>query len=174
MTDDLLAAIAVLEEAVDDPGRGLPDPVFYYISRTTPMINVDLLVADLQRGVLLAWRDDRHAGIGWHLPGGIIRYRETINQRIHAVALQEIGLPVDCAPGPIAVNEIFADPPKRDRAHFISLLYRCDLASNYRVNNGNRTPTTPGYLAWHRHCPDNLLNLQEIYRPHIDQAISGL
>ncbi|MEA3641487.1 MAG: NUDIX domain-containing protein [Lamprobacter sp.] len=169
----MLKAITVLEKAVSDPGRGLPEPIFYYISRTTPMINVDLLVTDPQRGILLAWRDDKHAGIGWHLPGGIIRYRETINQRIHAVALQEIGSPVSCAPGPIAVNQIFADPPKRDRAHFISLLYRCEISSNYRIDNGGRAPTVPGYLAWHNRCPDDLLTLQEIYRPHIDQAISG-
>lgn len=171
--DNVAEAIALLDQAVADPNRGLPDPVFYYISRTTPMINVDLLVADSQRGILLAWRDDEHAGAGWHLPGGIIRYRETINQRIRAVALQEIGSPVEYAPGPIAVNEIFADPPKRDRAHFISLLYRCRISPDYRIDNGNRASTTPGYLAWHLRCPDNLLKLQDIYRTHIDQAISS-
>ena len=51
-------AIDVLDRSVTDPGLGLPDEVFYYISRTTPLVNVDLLIKDEIGRVLLAWRDD--------------------------------------------------------------------------------------------------------------------
>jgi colanic acid biosynthesis protein WcaH len=31
---------------------------------------------------LLTWRDDESFGAGWHVPGGIIRYKETAADRI--------------------------------------------------------------------------------------------
>jgi ADP-ribose pyrophosphatase YjhB (NUDIX family) len=160
-------ALAALDSAAPDPSQGLPDPVFYYISRTTPLINVDLLVGDRRHGVLLAWRDDRHSGVGWHLPGGIIRYKERIAERVRQVALHELKAEVVARPGPLALHEIIAEP-QRDRAHFISLLYRCDLAPGYQIDNQRRRPDEPGFLAWHPHCPADLLSWHEIYRPYID------
>ncbi|MDD5746082.1 MAG: NUDIX hydrolase, partial [Candidatus Omnitrophica bacterium] len=67
---DIAQAIAVLNEKVTNPSAGLPQELFYYISSITPMINVDLLVKDEKGRTLLAWRDDRYSGRGWHIPGG--------------------------------------------------------------------------------------------------------
>jgi hypothetical protein len=74
----------LLLQNIGDPGRGLPDEVFEFALAITPMINVDLLVSG-DRGVLLAWREDKW-GSGWHVPGGIIRFNETISHRISEVA----------------------------------------------------------------------------------------
>ena len=41
-------AIEILERHVPNPSVGLPDEVFYYISKTTPLVNVDLLIKDEQ------------------------------------------------------------------------------------------------------------------------------
>lgn len=38
--------IAPLEAAIGDPCQGLPEEVFLFVSRVTPMINVDLLIQD--------------------------------------------------------------------------------------------------------------------------------
>lgn len=171
MSDPLHPVVAALDAAVPAPRLGLPDPVFYYVSRTTPLINVDLLVGDAQRGVLLAWRDDRHSGRGWHLPGGIIRYKERIAERIQQVAQHELGAEVTTRPGPLAVHEIIAEP-QRDRAHFISLLYRCNLDVDYQIDNRGRRPDEPGFLAWHTRCPADLLPWHEIYRPNIDELLT--
>lgn len=131
------------------------------------MINVDLLVGDPHRGVLLAWRDDPYCGRGWHIPGGIIRFKESIADRIQQVALHEIGAAVAARPGPIAVHEIIEEA-QRDRAHFISLLYRCDIEMDFHIENRGRRRDEPGFLAWHTRCPNDLLPWHDIYRPQIN------
>lgn len=157
-------AVAILDDAVPNPGHGLPEPVFYYISRTTPLINVDLLVQDPSLGTLLAWRDDIYSGTGWHVPGGIIRYKEKIEDRIHQVAKVELQAVV-CKfnPVPLAVNEIIAHG-QRNRGHFISLLYSCQLATGFEVADQKLPSGMPGYLQWHVEPPPDLLSWHEIYR----------
>jgi colanic acid biosynthesis protein WcaH len=67
--------IAAIEAAVADPRGGLPEPIFRLLARLTAMVNVDLLVRNDRRETLLTWRqDDLYRG--WHIPGGIIRYKE--------------------------------------------------------------------------------------------------
>ena len=48
-----------------------------------------------KKNTLLAWRDDHLNGKGWHIPGGIIRFKESIKKRINEVAKNEIGTLVD-------------------------------------------------------------------------------
>jgi colanic acid biosynthesis protein WcaH len=166
MTDELDRAVAVLDRHVPDPTRGLPDPVFYYVSRTTPLINVDLLIKDERDRVLLAWRDDQYAGRGWHLPGGIIRFRETMEQRVRQVMVSEVGREFAFDPAPVAIHELIADRP-RNRGHFISILYKCRLSAAFVPDNTGRGPDSPGFLKWHDSCPDDLLEIQGIYRTYI-------
>lgn len=164
MTEDLTPAIATLDAAVPEPQQGLPDAVFYYISRTTPLVNVDLWVEDASGRVLLSWRDDSLTGRGWYVPGGIVRYQETLTARIQAVAWNELGAEVVHEAAPSAVNEIIARN-QRDRGHFVSLLYRCHFAVPVVIDNRGRQPGEAGFLQWHAGCPDDLLSWHEIYRP---------
>jgi ADP-ribose pyrophosphatase YjhB (NUDIX family) len=159
-------AIRLLDRSVKSPKKGLPDDIFYYISRNTPLINVDLLIKDESNRVLLAWRDDQYSGKGWHIPGGIIRYKENIKDRINKVAENEIDSCVVCSKEPIAINEIVANGQK-NRAHFISLLYSCKISKEYRINNGGLESNHPGFLKWHNKCPSNLLSWHEIYRKYM-------
>lgn len=155
-------AIAILERQVADPKRGLPDDVFYYVSRITPLVNVDLLVQDGRGRTLLSWRDDPYAGKGWHVPGGIIRFKETFAERVDKVAAHEIGAAVECDPAPLAVNEIL-NPLRDVRGHFISILYRCRLTEGFEPQNQGRSRRDAGFLEWHESCPDDLLSFQKIY-----------
>jgi len=159
-------AIEALNKQVPDPSAGLPEELFYYISKVTPLINVDLLIKDGTGRTLLSWRDDQYAGRGWHLPGGIIRFRETIETRIQKVAETEIGVHVEYEATPIAMTQII-HTERQIRGHFISLLYKCKLLSDFIPENKELSSTDPGYLMWHKTCPDDLLKFQEIYREFI-------
>ena len=159
-------AVNILDLSVKQPTNGLPDDIFYYISRSTPLVNVDLLIKDQNNEVLLSWRDDEYTGTGWHIPGGIIRYKENIKQRIHEVARTELRTSVTCNLEPIAVNEVIADK-QRNRAHFISLLFTCFIDEEYVIDNNNLTTRDPGFLKWHQSCPSNLVSWHEIYRDYI-------
>ena len=79
-------AITILEDDIGAQSTGLPQEIFYFVSRTTPMVNVDLLIKDERKRTLLAWRNDALAGEGWHLPGGIIRFKEKIEERLPEIS----------------------------------------------------------------------------------------
>lgn len=116
--------IDTLESYVRNPEKGLPEELFFFVSRITPLINVDLLIKNKQNYTLLTWRDNSHYSPGWHLPGGIIRYKETITDRVKMVARNELGAEVEFNPVPMTINEIINNRQK-SRGHAISLLYHC-------------------------------------------------
>ena len=159
----LAEAIHTLDQLAVDPTAGLPEELFLLISRITPLINVDLLLQDDRRRTLLTWRSDQHYGAGWHIPGGIIRYKESTHHRIHEVARHELGATVDFDPVPIAFAESIS--PERNRGHFISLLYRCRLTSP--PDPERHSPTDPphaGSWRWHTGPPADLLPVHNLYR----------
>ncbi len=163
---NIVDAIAILKKQVPNPSAGLPDELFYYISGITPLVNVDLLIKDENGRTLLSWRDDPYAGRGWHVPGGIVRFRELLETRLKKVVETEIGAPVDFDPNPIAVKEIICD--ERDvRGHFVSFLYKCSMPSSFVPENKGISVTDPGYLMWHEKCPDNLLKFHDIYKEYL-------
>lgn len=155
-------AMAAIEVAVPHPENGLPEDVFLFISRLNPLINVDLLVQDDAGRTLLTWRADRHYGPGWHVPGGIIRYKECAEQRIRITAQQELGAGVEFDPAPLAIVETIG--PERERGHFISMLHRCRLQGEPAP--GQRADVEfpqPGQWQWHEYCPENLIREQREY-----------
>lgn len=159
-------AIAVLDRGVPEPSKGLPDEVFYYISRTTPLVNVDLLIKDEQGRTLLAWRDDQYSGRGWHLPGGIVRFKESLETRVQKVAETEIGTEVEFDPVPIAVNQ-HIHHEREIRSHFVSILYKCFLSGTFVPDNKGLSAADAGYLMWHDLCPGDLLECHEVYRKNL-------
>jgi len=159
-------AIEVLGKNVKKPSYGLPDEVFYYISRNTPLVNVELLIKDENQRTLLSWRDDKYCGKGWHIPGGIVRFKETLETRVKKVAETEIGTVVSFDPSPVTIKEIILHD--RDiRGHFISFLYKCFLSSTFVPKNRGISHSDAGYLKWHDSCPDELLGFHDIYREYI-------
>ena len=88
--------------------KDLPLDLFLIISSLTPIINVDLLIRNEKKQILLAWRNDVPFGNGWHIPGGIIRFKETFHQRIQRVAQLEIGVKsIKYLKRPILISQCF-------------------------------------------------------------------
>ena len=158
-------AIEFLDRQISNPSLGLPEEVFFFISRMTPMINVDLLIKDGNGRTLLSWRDDQYAGAGWHLPGGIVRFKEKLEQRVKKVAETEIGAVVEFDPVPVTINQVICDHDTR--GHFISILYKCFLSSKFVPANKGLKNTDKGYLMWHDSCPENMVKVHEMYRKYI-------
>lgn len=156
-------AIHCLEQHIKDPRIGLPEEVFVFISLHTPMICVDLLIKDEKGRLLLSWRDDFYDN-GWHLPGGIIRYKERFETRIKKVAETEVGTEVKYDPVPLAINEFIREEKTIARGHFISFLYNCFLPSDFIPNNKKLKKTDQGYLEWHKTCPPNLINSHKSFK----------
>lgn len=160
-------SIDVLRFLVKDPRNGLPEDVFLFVSELTPLVNVDLLIKDDQNHTLLTWRDDGYYAPGWHLPGGIIRFKESAANRIQAVARSELGAEVAFEPTPLTIREII-QPARNVRGHLISLLFRCALLSppyeQLRFASGR---PQPGEWSWYAACPPDILEAHRAYAPYM-------
>jgi ADP-ribose pyrophosphatase YjhB (NUDIX family) len=159
---DLQVLIGALEAAIGDPRRGLPEEVFRFVSRVTPLPNVDLLIQDPRLGTLLTWREDEFFGTGWHLPGSVIRYKETAADRVRACARCELGADVTFDDTPLAVAEGIGE--QDTRGHHIALLFRCRLITEPDPSRrAAQAPPLPGQWRWHPRCPADLLETQRSY-----------
>jgi ADP-ribose pyrophosphatase YjhB (NUDIX family) len=158
--------VSTLDSALGDPCAGLSEEMFLFVSRITPLINVDLLIHDDRGRTLLTWRDDEFFGAGWHVPGGIVGYKESVADRIRACARGELGADVSFDAAPMLVSESIHG--QRNRGHFISLLYRCRLLSPLEATKraGPDAPS-PGEWRWHDGCPSNLLDVRRHYAPFL-------
>jgi colanic acid biosynthesis protein WcaH len=162
--------VSFLDDSIPDKTIGLPDEIFYFISRTTPLVNVDLLVKDEKGRVLLSWRNDKYYGQGWHIPGGIVRFKETLEQRIQRTAKQELGTEVYSDSTPLTIEQ-FIVPEWENRAHFISFLYECFVPEDFIPNNLSKKRYDAGYIEWHDECPVNFIPFQAKYVKFIQHDI---
>ena len=156
-----------LKPLVGDARHGLPQDVFLLISELTPLVNVDLLIHNSAGQTLLTWRADELYGPGWHIPGGIIRFKEKARDRISKVADEELGVSVSCENSPLFVTEIM-HPSRGIRGHFISLLYRCSICGypTEKLRSSDQDPKH-GQWAWFSKCPENLIHQHAVYAPFI-------
>ena len=157
--------LAQIKPYIQNPIKGLPKEVFEFVSSMTPMVNVDLVVIDDRKGVLLSWRDDEHCGEGWHVPGGIVRFKETREERITKTALCEFGCEAAFDPSPFAVHEVIM--PQEVRGHFICFVYRCYLPPDYEIPENMRWDekrpgeNAAGKLKWHSRNPEQWVRGQK-------------
>ncbi len=166
----LANSLAVINDLLPDSKDGLPDEVFYLVSRLTPLVNVDLLIVNEQNQKLLTWRNDQFYGPGWHIPGGIIRFKELAETRISKVAALELGVTVSCDNRPLVIREIMN--PNRDvRGHFISMVYKCKLSSQPLL--ANSAPTSGAILngqwRWFSSMPPNMIKQHLQFEELINQ-----
>lgn len=163
LTAGEVAALEGLLAKLGGPGAELPWPLFRFVTEVAATANVDLLVEDPGRGVLLAWRDDPF-GAGWHVPGSILRHREEIAHRVAACARDEIGAEVDADLRAAALVQIFDD-----RGHSVSICCRASLRGEpgRRVVEADEAPS-PGDLRWFRAPPEDLYPSHRVYRDVIE------
>ena len=161
--------IKKIEKKITNPRKSLPEDFFLFIGRMTPFTNVDLLIKNNKNETLLTWRKkgEKHLP-GWHLPGGIIRFREKINTRINKVAKNELCTKVKFSKKPIAINEIHLN--QKNRSHFISLLYLCKLTKplgrNLKYISGN---PKINQWKWFKKSPKNLIPPHKVYKKFINK-----
>lgn len=166
---NMIEAIEILDNDINDPTTGLPEEIFLFISRNLPVIGVDLLIKDENNRTLLSWRDDKYSGTGWHIPGGILRLKEILEDRVKKVAEIEINTEIEFDHIPLKIVQFILN--QKERCHVISFLYKCYLPSTFIPDNKNLLKNDAGFLMWHDKCPDNLIEMQEIYRNYINNVI---
>ncbi len=163
--DELKKAIDIVRGSIDDATKGLPEEVFLMASELLPLVNTDLLVRDQEGRVLLAWRNDKWWGSGWHVPGGILRLRESLEDRVNRTAASELHTKVSYNSVPLEVHPIIAGQ-FRERSHHVSFVYDCSVPKEYVIDNDDLKPGDTGFLAWHDHFPEDMLACHMFYRKY--------
>ena len=147
----------------------LPQHLFNYVSSITPLISVELIITCPSNLVLLSWRDDGLYGPGWHLPGGIVRHKESLIHRIRQVAFNECSIDTFQSCTFLQVNQIMN--PHRDlRGHFIALVFRLTIDYIPSVNQGI---LENGSLALFPTAPANLIQQHRHFETLINFCLSG-
>lgn len=71
----------------------VPYPVFLAICKSIPIIAIDLALMPDSKHVLLTYRDDDFYK-GWHIPGSVLRYDDSIAKAHQRVASSELGVSI--------------------------------------------------------------------------------
>ncbi len=69
----------------------MPYSIFVALLKSVPIVAVDLAVMPDKNHVLLTYRDDDFYK-GWHIPGSILRYGDTVQSAWRRVANHELGM----------------------------------------------------------------------------------
>ena len=147
-------------------GDGLPEDLFLEISGLVPIPNVDLFILNDQGELLLTRRDDAYFGKGWHLPGGCIRFRETMSERIQKTAEAELGTRVKFDPDPVAIRDVIIRDERPglanqdERAHHLAVLFRCYAEDTGRIE----LMIKEGNAGWFKKIPEDILDVHEVYK----------
>lgn len=168
MTQELRKNIGVLNTYIDDPTEGLPEDIFLFATSITPMVNVDLLIRDEKGRILLSWRDDEIEGTGWHVPGGVIRLKESFEDRVRRTSQKEIGCVVDFKDTPLEIVPIIKKHAKI-RCHFITFVYDCRLPYGFEIMESKQEgKRQAGELKWFDDFPSDMLIVHNFYRKYFN------
>lgn len=136
-----------------DPHLGLGEKLFNKIVKLVPFVACEVLIYDKKKGVLLTWRDDRYWK-SWHIPGGLLRFRESFDERIQTVARDELGVHISSHKLIDTYNYI--DDP---RGHSIGFVFLC------------KTTDTPTDGKWFKKIPKNLI---AHHRPFVARVLKKI
>jgi len=154
LTNKEIEQLVTLLKKIDNPHNGLPQPIFDALCGVVPFAGCELIVMNKKGELLLTWREDKWWK-GWHFPGGLMRHRETVDERIKKMALHEIGLRVKKYQFLFPINYHTGL-----RNHVTSLIF---LTHSECVEQGTFFKTMPKDII-----PDHRI----IWR-HVQKALSG-
>lgn len=166
MSTSISELISSLAAYANDPGKGLPEELFLFASSITPMVNVDLLVRDSKGRILLSWRDDPLCGKGWHVPGSIVRFQESLLERLQKTAVSELGCEVILETPQPEFIELIRPDGARARSHFVTFIYHCRLPGDMDSPPHTAKQGEAGHLAFHGNFPENMIPVHHVYRKY--------
>ncbi len=108
-------------------------PVFKALCKSVPMIAIDIAVMPDKDHVLLTYRDDEFFR-GWHIPGSILLYKETIDHAIQRVIKSELKIKVT---KPKFLNYFSYGA---NREHGVALLFIAEPKGYLSVKDGKVFP----------------------------------
>lgn len=169
LPSDVKTAVELLRNITLNPNNGLPEELFLLVSGLVPLPNVDLLIVNNKKQILLSRRNDGYFEKSWHIPGGCLRYGESLEERVHKTAIVELGTDVSFDTEPISVKNVIRGydynlEHYRERGHNVAILYRCYFPNGFEINNKGKSEEDNGYLKWFDKLPNDFMSIQMVYK----------
>ncbi|MEA1979241.1 MAG: GDP-mannose mannosyl hydrolase [Chloroflexota bacterium] len=106
----------------------LDDQVFAQVVKNAPLVSIDIILQDPQGKIFLGRRRNQPAKGKWFVPGGRIRKGERLDQAIHRIVREELGVDsISSAAEFVGVFEHFYEDNFAAEAgygtHFVVLAY---------------------------------------------------
>lgn len=121
---------------IGDYGR-IPDDEWATVVRNVPIVSVDLVVRH-DGGVVLGKRRNEPARGEWFIPGGRVRKHERVDEAVHRVGREELGVEVRIVRR-LGVYEHFydaADVPDAGGKHYVPVAHVVEPeAEDYRADS---------------------------------------
>jgi len=139
---------------VRDP---LPQAEYEAIFSRVPRLTVEVVItaAEMQ-GVLLSRRKDGPCQGLWHLPGGTVRFAESLTEAVGRVARQELGLEVVAGP----LIGYIEYPSHLDLGDWpVGMAFDAELVQVGVPHNVTR----PGRVSWFRRLPEEMHDEQKAF-----------
>ncbi len=87
--------------------------------KKSPLIAVDGVIIDPEKGILLIKRKNEPFKDHWALPGGFIKYGEMVEKALEREIREETGL----TPTEYELLGVYSEPDRDPRGHVISIAY---------------------------------------------------
>lgn len=112
----------------------LPKEIFDEIYRQVPRLCVEIII-DTPQGIVLTKRLILPCAGMWHIPGGTVHIGEKLEEAVHRVANDEVGVKVDII-GTIGIIE-YVGLCEDDSFHAVGVAFLCELKSEEQEFRGS-------------------------------------
>jgi colanic acid biosynthesis protein WcaH len=135
---------------------------FRQVSKTTPLVSIDLIVRNKEGKVLLGKRTNRPAKGYWFVPGGRIRKNERLTDALQRIARAELGLVLTLDPAKLmgAYEHIYDDNffgEEGINTHYVVLAYEYFLEAGMQIILDNQHSEAKWWAV------DDLLSSPEVH-----------
>lgn len=132
-TNDL-TILAKISGRIKNPKKGLPQGLFEVLCKLVVFPATEVVVINDKQEILLTWRDDKWWK-GWHIPGGLIRFGESFEQRLKQVVKNELKTELK------SFKFLFAENYALEkRGHTIGNFFLCELKGKPKVGQFFKNP----------------------------------
>lgn len=100
----------------------LSDEDYNFIYSRSPRVTVDLYIVNSSGSILLTKRDIEPYKDHWHLPGGRIKFRETISDALKRISKAELGIDIE-SNNIIGTIQFLTEEQQGNPRHSISLVH---------------------------------------------------
>lgn len=112
----------------------LSDEDYDFIYSQSPRVCVDMVIKSANGEILLTKRSIEPYRNYWHLPGGRIRFRETVQDAIKRIIKGELGIDFNGTIKQLGFCEFLEEEQKGQPRHSISLVHEIILSDRTEIH----------------------------------------